>query len=88
MPILQPELPTRPWEKIGTDLFEYKEQNYLMIVDYYSRYIIVRKISNIRADTVSETFTQVLTEFGLPSTIMADRGTQYTSEAFRTKCKD
>ena len=88
MPILQPELPTRPWEKIGTDLFEYKEQNYLMIVDYYSRYIIVRKIPNIRADTVSDTFTQVLTEFGLPSTIMADRGTQYTSEAFRTKCKD
>ena len=88
MPILQPELPTRPWQKIGTDIFEYKENNYLMIVDYYSRYIIVKYLPNIRAETVSDTFTQVLTEFGLPSTIMADRGTQYTSEGFRKKCRD
>ena len=88
MPILQPELPTRPWEKIGTDLFEYKEQNYLMIVDYYSRYIIVRKIPNIRADTVIESFTQVFTEFDLSFTSMAARGIEYTSEAFQTKFKD
>ena len=61
IPILQPELPTRPWEKIGTGLFEYKEQNYLMIVDYYSRYIIVRQLPNIRADTVSGGVTRTIT---------------------------
>ena len=87
MPILQPELPTRPWEKIGTDIFEYKGLNYLMIADYYSRYFIVKYLPNIRAETVSDIFTQVLTEFGLPSIIMADRGTQYTSEEFQKKCK-
>ena len=48
----------------------------------------MRQLPNFRANTVSNTFTEVLTVFGLPSIIMADRGTQYTSEAFRTKYKD
>ena len=34
LPILQPELPTRPWEKLGTDIFEFNSSKYLMIVDY------------------------------------------------------
>ena len=88
MPIQQPDLPNRPWEKIGSDLFEYKGKHYLMIVDYYSRYIIVKYLPDIRSETVSNAFIEVLTEFGLPSTIMADRGTQYTSELFKQKCKD
>ena len=29
------ELCTRPWEKIGCDLFEFNQQDYLMTVDYY-----------------------------------------------------
>ena len=33
MPILQPDLPTRPWSKLGTDIFEYKGSHFLLIVD-------------------------------------------------------
>ena len=38
LPLMQPDLPTRPWEKLGTDIFEFKGLKYLMIVDYYSRF--------------------------------------------------
>ena len=79
LPILQPELPIRPWEKIGTDIFEYKAKRYLMIVDYFSRFIIVKFLPDFRSETVSNMLMEVLTEFGLPSTIMTDCGTQYTS---------
>ena len=88
LPILQPELPTRPWEKLGTDIFEYQGKRYLMIVDYFSRFIIVKHIHDLRAETVSNVFLEVLTEYGLPSIIMADCGTQYTSELFKKKCSD
>ncbi|XP_063590442.1 uncharacterized protein K02A2.6-like [Penaeus indicus] len=30
------ELPTRPWQYVGTDLFHYGENDYLIIADYYS----------------------------------------------------
>ena len=44
---MQPERPTRPWEKLGTDSFEFNGSKYLMIVDYYSRFPIVRLLSNV-----------------------------------------
>ena len=46
---MQPDMPTIPWEKIGTDIFEYDSKKYLMIVDYYSRYFIVKKLPDIKA---------------------------------------
>ena len=33
-PLIPSELPELPWQKVGTDLFEWKNCNYLLIVDY------------------------------------------------------
>ena len=44
-PIIPSILPERPWEKIGTDLFELKDKSYLLLVDYFSRYIKVVKLT-------------------------------------------
>ena len=84
LPIMQPDMPTGPWGKIGTDIFQYEEKH-LMIVDYFSRYFVVKKLSNMSAQTVCSKFSEVLTEFGKPTTTMADFGTQYTSEEFKEK---
>lgn len=32
LPIMQPDLPTRAWEKLGIDIFEFNGNKYLMIV--------------------------------------------------------
>ena len=45
-PMIPSTLPQRPWEKIGTDLFEFKGKSYLLLVDYFSRYIEVTKLSS------------------------------------------
>ena len=86
LPILQPDLPTRPWEKLGTDIFEFQGSKYLMVVDYFSRFPIVRPLNNISADSVCAQLTNILAEYGLPSSIVADFGTQYTSAKFKEKC--
>ena len=88
MPIMQPELPTRPMQKLGTDIFDYKGGKYLIVVDYYSRFPIIRKLENITASTVSTKFTSIILEHGMPTEIIADFGTQYTSAEFRKRCKD
>ena len=38
-------VPRRPWQMVGTDLFCLKGQAYLLVVDYFSRYI---EISTLR----------------------------------------
>ena len=45
-------LPTRPFEQIGVDLCEMKGQNYLVTVDYYSRYIDIAQLPNIISSSV------------------------------------
>ena len=87
LPAMQPDLPTRPWQKLGTDIFEYNGSKYLLIVDYYSRFPVIRLLTNMSATTISSHFTSVFAEYGLPSTILADFGSQYVSEHFREKCK-
>ena len=37
-PLISHEVPKRPWEKIGVDLMEFKQQQYLVTVDYFCNY--------------------------------------------------
>ena len=56
-PLLQSSLPDYPWERVATDLFELKGITYLLVVDYYSRYIEVQKLTSTtsaRVITVAE----------------------------------
>ena len=87
MPILQPDCPTHPWEQLGTDIFKFKECKYLIVVDYYSRFPVVRLLHDTTAETVCTHFKSIPAEHGLPSTIIADCGPEYISEAFKKRCE-
>ena len=43
-PLLQTEVPPRPWHTIGTDLFYLDDDEYLLIAYYYTKSPFVRKI--------------------------------------------
>ena len=55
----------------------------MMIVDYYSRYPIVRPLNYMSASTISDHFTSVLAECGLPSFNVAEFGSQFISKKFK-----
>ena len=46
------KVPSRPWKKVGTDLFEFKNKSYLITVDYYSNFWEVDKLPDTKARTV------------------------------------
>ena len=62
-------------------------KKYLMIVDYYSRFPVIRLLSDMTANTICNHFTSVLAEYGLPAEIISDFGSQYVSEKFKEMCK-
>ena len=45
-PLMSTPLPDHPWEKLATDLFHLNGSNYILLVDYYSRYVEVQKLTN------------------------------------------
>ena len=51
-PLMPASFPDRPWKKVGTDLFEWKRSNYLLVIDYYSRYIQVAKLTSTSSNGV------------------------------------
>lgn len=45
-------LPRYPWQKVGTDFFEWQGTMYLLVEDYFSRYIEIVKLSLTMSGTV------------------------------------
>ena len=81
-PLLPSRLPNLPWQKLGTDLFEWNKSTYLIIVDYYSRYIELSKLRNTSAEEVISQTKSIFARHGIPEELFSDNGPQFSSEAF------
>ena len=73
-----------PMHCIGTDLFEYNNKPYLIVVDYFSLYPWIRPLRNISSLSVIEAMKSVFSEFGYPDKIHSDSGSQYSSKEFNS----
>ena len=82
-PPLGQEIPTRPWVKLATDIFAFNNQNYLLIVDYMSRFPMIRCLSNMTAKMVAEHMKVTFSELGIPKTLVSDNGPCYTGDQFK-----
>ena len=49
-PIIPSPLPKLPWQVVGTDLFERNQETFLLIVDYYSRFIETTQLNRLTVD--------------------------------------
>ena len=81
-PLMPSQLPEHPWQKIATDLFEQRKVNYLLVVDCYSRYIEVAKLTSTTAASVISHLKSILSRHGIPETVMSDNGPQYSASVF------
>ncbi|CAC5362482.1 unnamed protein product [Mytilus coruscus] len=82
-PMAESETPELPWMTVGTDIFYWNNNNYLIIVDYYSSYFEIAKLENIRASCVITHMKSVFARHGIPSKVRSDSGSQYVSDEFR-----
>ena len=46
-PLMPSEVPELPWSRAASDIFKFEKDNYLMLVDYYSKYIEVSKLGEL-----------------------------------------
>ena len=77
------EMPTRPWELVSTDLFSLDGEDFLLIVDSYSQYIEIAKLSNTSSKKVIECTKSVFARHGIPTTVKSDNGPQYTAAEYK-----
>ena len=85
-PLKPTPLPSRPWEKIGLDLFELHGKTYLLAVDYYSRWLEIEELKHLTTNAVLSKLKIMFSRWGIPEEIRSDGGPQFVSSEFTKFC--
>ena len=74
-------LPKGPLKMVGSDIFQLKGKKYILIVDYYSKYIEVSILDKGETSkTIIEKIKSIFSRHGIPDRLISDNGRQYVSE--------
>ena len=76
-PLMPSDFPERPWQKVGMDLFYLKNDWYLVVSDYYSRYPEVVKLSSMTAEVIVNHCKSLFARHGVPEEVRSDNGPQF-----------
>ncbi|GFS20133.1 retrovirus-related Pol polyprotein from transposon 297-like Protein [Elysia marginata] len=65
-PMISHAIPDRPWAKLGADIFHFGGHDYLLIVDYFSKFPEIARLSNKTTSGVIQFFVQYWQDMRLP----------------------
>ena len=74
-----------PMHSVGLDLFECNGHHYLVMIDRFSNYIWVKRLTRLGTDSILKTLDTWFTEYGYPFIIVSDNGPQFRSD-FKVYC--
>lgn len=80
--LLTNEIPTLPFEIVGSDLFHYQGDDFLLIADSYSGYYDFVKLAATTSKSVIEQLKRWFATHGIPRILYTDNGPQYSSVEF------
>ena len=81
-PLINHQIPDGPWQNVAADLFHWNERDYLLIVDYYSRYFETVQVNNIKSKTVINHMKAIFARHGIPQKFISDNGPCFSSSEF------
>ena len=81
LPPTEPEYPTYPFQSVCMDFFHIAPHNYLAVVDRYSNWLSVFKLSKDTSEEVQRVLRDYFSTFSIPVTITSDGATVFTSKS-------
>ena len=81
-PLKPTSLPERPWVKVGVDLCFKNGSNFLVAVDYFSRWIEIIHLPDTASSYVIGKLKNLFAKFGIPEVVVSDNGPQFSSSSF------
>jgi hypothetical protein len=86
-PLESHDVPSRAWSTLSADLFQFKGQQYLIVVDHYSNYFDYERLENETSFTVIRRLKTMFSRYGIPEKVVSDNGPQFSSQEFRICCR-
>ena len=65
-------MPSRPWQYVSTDLFEYHDITYLLVTDPYRKMPFVRKLNRQTSLVVIDQMKTIFCDHGIPEVVYTD----------------
>ncbi|EZA62194.1 hypothetical protein X777_02820 [Ooceraea biroi] len=81
------EIMDSPWEMVGIDFFKFQNRIYLLITDYFSKYVDIIHLRDESAITTIKALKSCFIRWGIPNIIRSDNGPQFTSREFKNFAK-
>ena len=85
-PLYLHQIPCRPRQKLGIDIFTIKSRNYLITVDYYSSFFEVDFLPEMIWSMIISKLKSHIARYGNPDKIYSDNGPQLVSKEFKCFC--
>ena len=80
------DIPIVSWKSIATDLFTFQDITYMVVVDLFSRFLVVRQLHGESTKMVLNALKNIFSNFGMPENIISDNGPCYKSQEFNDFC--
>lgn len=81
-PLASHAAPERPWQKVGIDLFSFRNYNYLITVDYLSNYFEIDKLPTKRVCDIVYALKCQFARHGIPDIVFSDNS-PFNSREFK-----
>ena len=81
-PLLPWDVPKAPWQDLATEFFQFNNKEYLLVVDVFSKYPFILKVTTKTADTIINRLNQLISQYEYPKNLSVDNGSPFSSETF------
>ena len=75
-------------QKVAADLIQLRGHPYLLVLDYFSRYVQVAKLSRTTSPDVTANLQSMFVRHGIPEQLISGHGPQFSSTSFSKFAKD
>ena len=88
-PMIPSQLPSKPWEKVATDLFTWDKSKYLIIIDYHPRFFFfqVAKLPDTKSNTVITHIKSAFAHHGITCEVISNNGSKYSFKVLESFTK-
>ncbi|XP_053406305.1 uncharacterized protein LOC128559147 [Mercenaria mercenaria] len=83
-PLISHSIPDKPWAKVGTDVFTFDGNDYLVTVDYFSNFFEIDRLYETTSKEIVAKLKQHFARHGISERVISDNASVYKSEKFKS----
>ena len=81
--LMPTELPDCLWQRVASDICDMSGTQYLVTIDYFSRYLEVQRLSSLSSAANVKAIHTLYASHGYPEVHVTDNGPEFAGETFR-----